>query len=379
MIKIDDRAQIADGFELTDEGYLEVNAPVARTGIQIYNPSEIGMVGDSPVKVYRSPEAVFHKPSLNSFALLPITIGHPKEMVDSKTSKSLSVGVSGKDVLRDGEHLKIGLKITDAAAVDMVRNGVRDLSVGYTCVIDATPGTTPNGEAYDAIQRDIKANHIAIVPQGRAGSARIGDGDPWGAVPLNQNDWRPPMADHTQTVVAFDEAYAVNDDGVKMHKRFTAALDAAAEETKQLGDKIAELEAKEVAANDKIAELEKQIADSAITPAKLKAAAVSRQSTIDAAKKSGMSEKDMDDMGEDEIKAAVVKKRMGDKAAKYDAGQIAVAFDALSPSITIVSDGLGGGDLGSEAPRTVGDELANAYDEASDALTNAWKPKKEVA
>lgn len=377
MANILDRVSLNDDLRLTDEGYLHVSAPVARTGIQLYNPGEIGMVGDSPVRVYRPETSVFAKDSLASFAGIPITIGHPKEMVDSTKAKELSVGFSGEEVLRDGEHLKIGLKITDKAAVDLVKAGIRDLSVGYTCMMDETPGTAPDGQAYDAIQRDIKANHIAIVPEGRAGSARIGDGDPWGAAPLNLRNWRPHMADNLTTVVAFDEAYSVNDDGVKMHKRFQTALDEANEENKQMGDKIAELEAKSVASNDQIAELEKQVSDNAITPAKLKAAAASRQATMDAAKKLGLTDKDMEDMDEDEMKSAAVKKKMGDKAEAYDASQIGTAFDALSAAVVPTKDGLGGGDVQSTTP--VGDELAKAYDERNVALMDAWKTKKEAS
>ncbi|MFI7909566.1 DUF2213 domain-containing protein, partial [Acinetobacter baumannii] len=30
-----------------------------------------------------------------------------------------------------------------------------------------------NGQEYDAIQRNIRVNHLAIVPRGRAGNARL--------------------------------------------------------------------------------------------------------------------------------------------------------------------------------------------------------------
>ncbi|MES1986804.1 MAG: DUF2213 domain-containing protein, partial [Pseudomonadota bacterium] len=43
-----------------------------------------------------------------------------------------------------------------------------ELSMGYTCVYDFTSGIF-NGERYDAIQREIRANHIALVDQGRMG------------------------------------------------------------------------------------------------------------------------------------------------------------------------------------------------------------------
>jgi len=52
------------------------------------------------------------------------------------------------------------------------------LSMGYTTDIDWTAGVTPKGEAYDGVQRNIRANHLAFVPQARGGEKlRFGDGD----------------------------------------------------------------------------------------------------------------------------------------------------------------------------------------------------------
>lgn len=44
----------------------------------------------------------------------------------------------------------------------------RELSCGYTVTLDETPGEW-QGQKYDAVQRQIKYNHIAIVKAGRAG------------------------------------------------------------------------------------------------------------------------------------------------------------------------------------------------------------------
>jgi hypothetical protein len=38
--------------------------------------------------------------------------------------------------------------------------------------LDETPGEY-NGEKYDAVQRNIRVNHLALVPKGRAGNARL--------------------------------------------------------------------------------------------------------------------------------------------------------------------------------------------------------------
>jgi hypothetical protein len=60
----------------------------------------------------------------------------------------------------------------DESAIEAVKRGDRkEISLGYHCKLDHTPGVW-EGQRYDAVQRGIKYNHIAIGPAGwgRAGS-----------------------------------------------------------------------------------------------------------------------------------------------------------------------------------------------------------------
>jgi len=50
-----------------------------------------------------------------------------------------------------------------------MKGGKVQTSCGYECDLDETPGVY-EGQRYDAIQRNIRANHVAIVESGRAGS-----------------------------------------------------------------------------------------------------------------------------------------------------------------------------------------------------------------
>ena len=45
---------------------------------------------------------------------------------------------------------------------------MRELSCGYNLRLDETPGVW-EGQPYDAIQRDIEINHLALVDKARAG------------------------------------------------------------------------------------------------------------------------------------------------------------------------------------------------------------------
>ncbi len=202
---------------ITDAGYLEAAARTARTGVQQYMGSELGRPDLGVVNLYRDEADVFDKQSLATFSKLPITNDHPPgRVINADNWKDFAVGTTGDDVLRDGEYLKIGLKITDAAAVQAVKAGKRELSVGYTADIVWQDGTTPDGTPYHAIQKNIIANHVAIVGRGRAGhEARIGDS--WGAAPIQ--DFQPgimpttvggsQMTDQLKTVVLGDKAVQV--------------------------------------------------------------------------------------------------------------------------------------------------------------------------
>lgn len=156
----------------TPEGFLHIKARIGRAGLQDYKAREIGgppnAAPETPVRVYRPPEEVFDAASLASFAGKPVTLDHPPAMVDSGNWKSVAVGHSGAAVARDGDHVATELVITDRSAVAKAEGG-SELSNGYWADFDFTPGLTPEGEPYDAVQRNIRGNHIALVDQGRCG------------------------------------------------------------------------------------------------------------------------------------------------------------------------------------------------------------------
>lgn len=183
MIKFTDKANIGTTKE-TSEGHVIAYARALRTGVQDYMASELGLVGNHTVKVYRPPESVFDANSLQSLSHATVTIDHPAEMVDADNWKELAVGEVSTEVMRDGDFVAVPLILKDKAAIDAVKNGKSELSAGY--VADMMPA--PEGSEYDFIMGPPKYNHIAIVDTARAGSkARIGDNAiNWGATPLTK-------------------------------------------------------------------------------------------------------------------------------------------------------------------------------------------------
>lgn len=153
---------------VTDEGYLVDTPIVGRTGIQMYKNAD-GTIR----RELRPPEEVFKADSLTSFVGKPITDGHPTEMVNAKNAKSLLVGAIHTEGKQDGDNVVAGITIHDADMIDKImKGGKRELSLGYKVDIEEIAGEW-NGQQYDAIQRNIRINHLAIVPRGRAGNARL--------------------------------------------------------------------------------------------------------------------------------------------------------------------------------------------------------------
>lgn len=153
----------------TDEGFIKDTPVLTRTGVFIYRNHD-----GSERREYRPPEEVFKADSLEAYAGIPITKGHPGK-VTSANAANHTIGTVLTPARQDGDNLIADIVIHNVEAVNA---GNKELSVGYELDLDETPGIAPNGERYDAIQRNIKPNHLAIVSRGRAGNARLNmDGD----------------------------------------------------------------------------------------------------------------------------------------------------------------------------------------------------------
>jgi len=160
----------------SDEGYMTVPATIARTGVQEYLSADIDKskapsTFEMPERlmVYRPESEVFSKESMASFANKPVTDNHPPELLTSENVRQYSVGTSDSSIDRSGDMMTTTLRIMDADAIKSIEGGRCQLSNGYHCDIDWTEGITPTGVKYDAIQRNIRGNHIALVDAGRAG------------------------------------------------------------------------------------------------------------------------------------------------------------------------------------------------------------------
>lgn len=157
-----DRASIKARF--TSDGYLEDTPVLTRSGVFIYQDGKGGMRRE-----LRRPEDVFHADSLATYRNKPITKGHPGK-VNASNLKAHQIGTVTTVGRQDGENVVSEIVIHDPRVIK--QDGWKELSVGYSVDLIEEPGEY-NGERYDAIQTNIRVNHLAVVPVGRAGNARL--------------------------------------------------------------------------------------------------------------------------------------------------------------------------------------------------------------
>lgn len=155
---------------------------ISRTGIQDYTARELGIEGTNrTIRLYRPADEVFKPESYSTFERQTLTNSHPDGDVSAANYRQVTSGdVHDVAPAADGINLGANLYVKDASTIEMVVSYDKNqISCGYSFVLDMTPGTTPDGEAYDGVMRDIQGNHVAIVWQARGGPGlRVADKKP---------------------------------------------------------------------------------------------------------------------------------------------------------------------------------------------------------
>lgn len=310
----------------TAEGFIRDTPIVGRAGLLRYKNAD----GTDRIE-YRPPEEAFKADSLETLMGKPITIGH-KAMVDAGNAKVVApIGTVLTGGRQDGNNIKADIVIynLDTAA--------RELSCGYCLDLDETPGTTPEGEHYDAIQRNIRYNHVAIVPKGRAGIARLNmDGDqvtddePHDDNRKDDNDMAEMTKIRLDSGIEYDCAPEVKVEIEKMRKDSAEAKKA--QDTLQAKFDALEAELKKEQEGRKAdAEKAKENFDGAVK-ARVELLKVAEAHKVEKA----------DSMTDTEIKTAVIKAVRGDsinldgKSADY----IEAAYDMAKAEVKQHEDGM---------------------------------------
>lgn len=305
----------------TDEGYLVADVRVARTGVQEYLGKEVGRPELDIVRVYRPPEEVFSKDAMASYAHRPVTVDHPTEMVSSDSWKSLGVGHTGEQVVRDGEFVRVSMMVMDEKAIKEIENGKRQLSMGYGMKLKWEAGTTEDGQSYDAIHTNLRMNHVAIVDQARGGSQLV----------IDSKKGEREMPDLIKMTVD-GVPIEVSDTAKAVIEKLQGAITAKDASLKELQT---QLETKD----GEVTALQQKVADAAMTPEKLSKLVRDRKAVVDAFDAIvGKDGGDTDDMSEMDMKKKAVKAKVGEAADSMSDDAISGAFSVLAADAQKAND-----------------------------------------
>ncbi len=164
-----DRVMFADSMGIridssrlvdTKDGLLVKDAVICRAMVLDYQGK----------KVLKSPEVLAE--SMPTMQRMMVTDEHPRSRVIIDVSE-----IKGRvlpETVRLRNDVATGdLLITDKALADKVRKGKRDLSPGYFADIIEEPGTF-NDEPYEAAQKNVLYDHLAVVKLGRCPRPKCG-------------------------------------------------------------------------------------------------------------------------------------------------------------------------------------------------------------
>lgn len=180
----------------TEAGFLEGSAAVTCVGVFRYL-----MPGGKVENRFRPPEEVFNEESMDTLELATLTNGHPAAGVSPENFQKVAVGSLGEEIENDAYNVYADITIKDAQAIADAKAGRTGLSCGYSAVLVTSgevsypvmgwqedpadgvykemeigrqvykvPGNW-NGIPYDAIQTQIRYNHVALVDVPRGGDS----------------------------------------------------------------------------------------------------------------------------------------------------------------------------------------------------------------
>lgn len=389
-------AQITvDATKRTADGYLAASARVARTGIQIYTGRECGRPDLDFVRVYRPEDEVFSAASMRSAAHRPVTDDHPHEPVTADNWGRLSKGHTGDEIVRDGRFIRVPILLMDGPTIKKWEEGKRELSQGYSCDLKWQDGITEDGEEYDAIQANIRYNHLALVKKARGGDhLHIGDKSSKDSADnvhaADDHDNVDDNAGETLMKITVDGiSMEMNDKDAQIVQR---ALDAAFKQRDEAFKKLEEeeedkkkkkkqydtdsatLTTQVATLTTENTQLKTQLADATLTPEKMDTAIKNRANVIDKAKIILGADKVDVKLTDSEIRRVCVNHVVGDAAKEWNDDLVSASFATIK-----VTAGDGVKKLANafdQQPQPQNQNVADAaYTRRDERLLNAWQGK----
>ncbi|GEM_PF-803154 len=152
-------------------GYLLVrDNPITKVGVFSYLGSEIGAPeADRVYRVYRPQEELENPETIASANLVPWIDEHEFLGVDGTPAEKKGVqGTTGESARFEYPYLRNSIRAYSDFMKNLIDRGKVELSPSYRCRYEFSEGVF-DGQQYDAIQRDIRFNHLASVKEGRTG------------------------------------------------------------------------------------------------------------------------------------------------------------------------------------------------------------------
>ncbi|WFC66357.1 DUF2213 domain-containing protein [Achromobacter denitrificans] len=152
-------------------GYLLVrDNPITKVGVFPYLGREIGAPEpDRIYQVYRPQEELENPETIASANLVPWIDEHEFLGVEGTPPEKKGVqGTTGESARFEYPYLRNSIRAYSDFMKNLIDRGKVELSPSYRCRYEFSEGVF-DGQQYDAIQRDIRFNHLASVKEGRTG------------------------------------------------------------------------------------------------------------------------------------------------------------------------------------------------------------------
>ncbi len=211
-------------WRLNEDGMLKCTAAVMRSGILEYTIFELDVedgvlpehLQDGSVKLYVPPEELRDIESLKTLEGKPASLDHTWQVAGSIDAIGNTAGQAKFN--EEAGLVFIDILVEDPATITRIMEAkdnsfekLVDISAAYRDTTEWTSGLTPEGEAYDGIQRGIEYNHVMLLPKG---GGRAGD-----QVRIYNRKHQPTgvkLVDYTQLKVGNSKIRVHNEDVDKL-------------------------------------------------------------------------------------------------------------------------------------------------------------------
>ena len=150
-----------------DDGTVLISGRTAKPGVLVYLDAN-----GNEFRELVLPEDLHRADSLGTLGRAPVTLEHPSTEVTPDNVGQVGVGdVDGEVFVEEDGFVTVRMAVRRRDAIDAIRAGKVELSPGYRVRIEETAGIHPVFGRYDAIQRERRYNHLAIVDRARGGAS----------------------------------------------------------------------------------------------------------------------------------------------------------------------------------------------------------------